>query len=131
MKVKIFKCSYCGKKNKQIRGKIAKRKNYFCNRKCMGKFRKGKGNPRYGKYGATWNGKINDFPLRKYFRKLKKDKGCDICGERTKRMEIHHLKYKKRYNKKDIKYLRWLCSKCHKLANGLRGKKLTKKLFKK
>ena len=68
-----------------------------------------KGFPR-GAHNPSWaNGRS---AIGKAYRAKHRDKGCDDCGAKHRRMEVHHLD--RSGGKKDPRDLLWLCPGCHK-----------------
>lgn len=104
-------CKYCGEKlkRKRFNGRLEDYnvflKRPYCNRECMKKDYLKIGNNHNQNYSSshTTARKINELIL-------KKDE-CEICGEREKKLDIHHIDGNWQNNNLDN--LMCLCRSCH------------------
>lgn len=92
---------------------------------------KGKGHAKGNKYGKAQAG----FPIginnpgfdngrtlkEEEFKERMKNKPCEDCDKKKKRMEVHHLDFKG--GKKQPDKLKWLCAGCHKKRHYAAGRK--------
>ena len=123
---KVFFCKTCSKKIGRWVGKREKKrnqKNFFCSKKCEGKFTSLR---QIGKNNPVWNGGTSFLPypfqwnetLKQLIRRRDNYK-CQLCGapqeEFTKALPVHHIDYNKENCNKDN--LITLCQSCHRKTN--------------
>ena len=108
----IRKCTIC-KKEFYIRPADIKRGRKCCSSKC-GHIRRKK---LTGKHQPNWKGdNIKYAGLHMYVRKYKKQPDrCEICGKKTKKLDLANISQK---YKRDLDDWEYLCRKCHMTKDG-------------